>query len=185
MSLRIGTIAIVASFLLCAATVATADGPAPDYSRPHLYIGGGFGGASDFLESNVEALNPLLDVKTGWSANVRVGYRAFSWFAIEGMYEGAYELDLTIADITFYQFDLHNLLVSLKFILPLRRFEPYFMLGFGAQSGRFNDVQLSLLDTNRGTSPFGPLRVSASTSTSTGRSMGNSGCLCEPRTTAI
>ena len=65
------------------------------------------------------------------------------------MYEGAYGLDATVIGIPFYSFDLHNLLFNLKFILPIRRFEPYFILGFGAQSGRFIDELADLINTSR------------------------------------
>ena len=138
-------IAIVVVLMLSVAGSATAE-KRNDYSRSHFYLGGGFGAATDFLDSDVEKAIPFLDIETGWSANVRLGYRWLSWLAIEGMYEGAYDLDATLGGASIYDFNLHNLMGNLKFILPLRRFEPYFILGFGAQSGRFNDVLLRFLN---------------------------------------
>ena len=60
------------------------------WSRPGLYLGAGFGAAWDFLEDPIEGVVPQLDIKTGWSANVRAGLRFTSWFAFEALYEGQY-----------------------------------------------------------------------------------------------
>ena len=57
-------IAMVALLTLSVAGSAMAD-QGNDYSRSHWYIGGGFGGATDFLDSDVEKAIPGLDIKTG------------------------------------------------------------------------------------------------------------------------
>ena len=78
MSLRSVIIAIVASLMISVADSATAESPdtANDYTRSHWYLGGGFGGAKDFLDNDVEkATLGLVDIESGWSSNVRLGRR--------------------------------------------------------------------------------------------------------------
>ena len=111
----------------------------PDWSRPGAYVGIGAGAAFDFVEDVVEDAFPAVDIKHTWSLNARVGYRVTSWFAVEAMYEGAYdfstEIDLIDLDT---RLDLHSLLANFKFIAPFPRLQPYLMLGFGAQYGKFD-----------------------------------------------
>ena len=71
----------------------------------------------------------------GGSANVRGGYRIWSWFALEAMYEGSYGVNTNLLGVKVANLDTHSLLANLKFIAPIWRIHPYFALGLGAQYG--------------------------------------------------
>ena len=66
---------------------------------------------------------------------MRGGYRAFSWLAIEGMYEGLYDIELRILGTTVANTTFHSLVGNVKFIAPIWRTHPYIAIGPGAQSG--------------------------------------------------
>ena len=152
----LATTIAVASLVL--AGTASAEAPKPDYGRSGWYVGAGGGVAWDFL-SDFIATNTggLVTESVGGSANARVGYRVWSWFAVEAMYEGAYGVNPEILGIQAADFNTHSVLANLKFILPIWRVHPYFALGAGAQYGDFDGFLnhpvvgpiLDLLDRSR------------------------------------
>jgi hypothetical protein len=137
--MRIGLAAILSIALLGSAGTAWAEG-GPDSGRSGGYVGVGGGVAWDFLDAFIEeAAGGLVGIDAGGSFNARAGYRVVSWFAVEGMYEGSYRMSvieaLTGSEIADSNF--HSLLANLKFILPIKRFQPYIAIGGGAQYGEF------------------------------------------------
>ena len=162
-------LALIASLVFAAPAVAG------DWGRSGWYVGAGGGVGWDFLEDLVEdRVNELcgdkcIDLNTGGTFNFRGGYRLTSWFAVEGMYEGVYGIsaktakDLICDDVCnppiaidkgakFTDLTLHNFLANAKFILPIKRFQPYFLLGLGAQyhtAKLFPDALGDLLETSR------------------------------------
>jgi len=137
----------VASFLLLSAPSLAEKGP--DYGRRGWYAGVGAGAAIDFLEEWIEEAIPLADIKSTGSFNARGGYRVWSWFALEAMYEGTYRSNIEILDIEVAEFSTHSLLGNLKLLVPIKRFHPYFMLGLGAQYGSWDGLGIGFSDTNR------------------------------------
>jgi opacity protein-like surface antigen len=149
------TIAISIAALLMAGS-AWAEGSKADYGRSGWYVGAGGGVAWDFLSDFIEDETfGLVTSTAGGTANVRGGYRIWSWFALEAMYEGAYGVNTQLLGDTLINFDTHAVLANLKFIVPIWRTHPYFALGFGAQYGNADFVEGVLggvlvgLDTNR------------------------------------
>jgi opacity protein-like surface antigen len=141
-------IAVVVSFAISASAADDALFGKTTWSRPGLYVGGGFGVAWDFLEDPIENVIPELDIQTGWSANARAGIRATSWFAFEALYEGQYNIKAELDGIEFANSTNHALLANFKFILPSWRLHPYIGIGLGAQYGSFR-YALSPLNLSR------------------------------------
>ena len=143
--------AISISALVVAGT-AWAEAPKSDYGRSGWYVGAGGGVAWDFLSDFVEEKTlGLVTTSAGGSANARVGYRVWSWFAVEAMYEGAYGVNPELLGVTIADFNTHSVLANLKFIAPIWRIHPYFALGIGAQYGDvdFLDDITNPFDTSR------------------------------------
>lgn len=137
-------IAVVGVFLISAPAMAEKSSK-KNFNQPGPYVAVGFGGAFDFLEDIIEENFPIADIKSGWSANVRGGYRVASWFAVEVMYEGMYGLDFELEGLgTLASFDMHGLYVSPKLIAPLGRFQPYFLFGLGTQYSKVGGLASGL-----------------------------------------
>ena len=137
MRLSLIRIAVLCSTVTLFATSAHAVQPDElDYGRPGWYAGFGFGAASNFFKDEIEELPGIpgvVEVKTGWSANVRGGYRLTSWFALEAMYEGGYDLNVAALGRDVLQLQWHSFLGNFKLIAPIWRLQPYVMLGLGGQ----------------------------------------------------
>jgi opacity protein-like surface antigen len=139
----------VCAFVASATPVFADPAPSADYSRSGWYVGVGAGGASDFLDSAIEDLfMGLVESGSTGTANVRAGYRVTSWFAAEAFYEGVYGLETLLLGVPVASFSFHSLLANAKFIIPIKRFQPYIPLGVGVQWGDFNDVA-DVTDTAR------------------------------------
>ena len=122
---------------LCLAGAAQAD----DFDRPGFYVGAGGGAAFDFLDGAIEeATGGIFDLTAGGSFNLRGGYRVASWFAVEGMYEGSWGIGTRALGIEFGNLSYNGLLVNAKFIVPVWRLQPYFILGVGAQGAKYDGL---------------------------------------------
>ena len=123
----------------------------PDpFDRPGFYIGAGgtyqfnafSGRIEDVIEDEVEDAVPGatadfdLDESAGF--NALLGYRAWSWFALELQYEwvdeydinGSIDLPLAISG-KLYSIEGHTLTANTKWIIPFRRIQPYRLIGGG------------------------------------------------------
>ena len=122
-----------------------------NYGRSGWYLGVGAGPAFDFFEDAIQDKTmDLIEISTGGSFNARGGYRLTSWFAVELMYEGVYNLGVDILGVQVAERDLHSFVANLKFMLPFWRIHPYFLLGPGVQYGAFNGTGLlDPFDTTR------------------------------------
>jgi hypothetical protein len=123
----------------------------PDpFDRPGFYIGGGgtyqfnaFGSRiEDVIEDEVEDAIPgataNFDLDESAGANALLGYRVWSWFAVELQYEWVDEydingsIDLPIpASGKLYSIEGHTLTANTKWIIPFWRIQPYLLLGGG------------------------------------------------------
>jgi opacity protein-like surface antigen len=146
----------------------------PDpFDRPGFYIGGGAtyqfnafsGRIEDLIEDELKdidpASNPDFDLDESFGANVLLGYRVWSWFALELQYEWVDEYDIKgSVDIPnplsppirlsgkLYSIEGHTLTANTKWIIPFWRIQPYLLLGGGVA---MSDVSKgSLADTFTG-----------------------------------
>ena len=121
----------VALLALLASPRARAD--EPDFARPGFYLGGGATYGFNILESAFDDV--LVDnVKVGdtWGFNTRVGYRALRWLAFEAEYEYLNNFGVSISGIHLADLRAETVSGNVRFIAPLRRFQPYLCLGLGA-----------------------------------------------------
>jgi opacity protein-like surface antigen len=140
-------VAVAILFVSMVGTEASAD----DFDRRGWYVGGGFGVGVDFLSSFLESESGgVVQINPTGSINVRGGYRAYSWLALEAMYEGVYDLSTEIAGTEVSRSSFHSILFNAKFIVPIWRIQPYFIIGGGPQQGSFDgDGVLAGLDAAR------------------------------------
>jgi opacity protein-like surface antigen len=105
-----------------------------DFGRSSAYVGVGASRSinllEDFLSDN--AVLKHIGVSDNWGVNGRAGYHITSWLAIEGEYEWLEPFQVDFAGTHIGEFSTQSATVNLKLILPLRRFQPYFLLGAGA-----------------------------------------------------
>jgi opacity protein-like surface antigen len=151
MRLSLIRIAVLCTTVALLATTAHAVQPdKPDYGRPGWYAGVGAGAGWDFLEGAIsDATRGAVEIGTAGTFNARGGYRVTSWFAIEGMYEGVYDLTGTLdGQLDFAKSSNHSFLANFKLIAPIWRMHPYLAIGPGAQYGQFDDI-LGALDRDR------------------------------------
>ena len=146
-------VAVLGAFLISSAVMAEKSSSEKSswkkFNQPGPYVAVGFGGAFDFLEDVIQDEFPILDIESGWSANVRAGYRVASWIGFEAMYEGMYDLDMVVTGVgTAYSFETHSFFGNLKLIIPLWRVQPYFLFGLGAQYAKI-EGPLGILETKR------------------------------------
>jgi len=123
----------------------------PDpFDRPGFYIGGGATYQLNAFASRIEdviedelkdvnpASNPDFDLDESFGANALLGYRIWSWFALELQYEWVDEYDIK-GSVDFliplsgklYSIEGHTLTANTKWIIPFWRIQPYLLLGGG------------------------------------------------------
>ena len=148
MSLRTLLMALACTALLSASALADDDGDDDGFARPGWYLGiGGAAGVNFFedeIEDAAEKVGVNVDVKDTGGINARGGYRVNSWFAVEGMYEWMDNFEVEVKSIdtggeplpvgtTLFDYTTHTITANLKFVVPTWRFQPYLLLGVGAQ----------------------------------------------------
>jgi opacity protein-like surface antigen len=91
----------------------------------------------------VVVTNANVDIDDSGGVNALVGYRVWSWFALELEYEWVDEYDVkssadgfvagvpASASGTLYSIEGHTLTANTKWIVPFWRIQPYFLLGGG------------------------------------------------------
>jgi opacity protein-like surface antigen len=154
----LGTVAMLAASLLIIVpeSVRAENESDPDpFDRPGFYIGGGAtyqfnafaSRIEDVIEDELKDLvpfsNPNIDLDESFGANALLGYRVWSWFALELQYEWVDEYDIKGSvemPVPFPPFPLsgklysiegHTLTVNTKWIIPFWRIQPYLLLGGG------------------------------------------------------
>jgi opacity protein-like surface antigen len=109
---------------------ATAD----DFDRPGAYIGVNGVYAISLFQNDINELAGLDDdfnLGDSPGVNARLGYRIFSWFAVEAEYEWVQSMDLKVLDLDIGDFKPNTVTANLKFILPVWRIQPYLLMGGG------------------------------------------------------
>jgi opacity protein-like surface antigen len=119
--------------LLALLGVPSARADEPDFARPGVYVGGGGTYAFNLLESAFDdVLVDSVDVGDTWGFNTRLGYRATSWFSAEVEYEYLRNFGVSFEGVQLANLRAETITGNLRFIAPLRRFQPYLCLGAGA-----------------------------------------------------
>jgi outer membrane protein W len=104
-----------------------------DFARRGAYVGiGASRGFNSFGEAVHDATNTTsIDVEDTWGLNARAGYRFAKWFALEGEYEWLDGFPVRFQTTDLAEITTHTLTVNARFIVPLGRVQPYFVMGFG------------------------------------------------------
>jgi len=143
-SLAVVLVLAVASF---AARAARADDDV-SFGRSGAYVGVGASRSFNVIEAYLSGTPILEDIKVSdsWGVNTRAGYHLGSWFALEGEYEWLHPFNARLRNADLGSISFQSFSVNARVILPIWRFQPYFLLGAGAL--------FSKTDT-----PFGLLQV--------------------------
>lgn len=107
---------------------------ADDFDRPGAYIGVNGVYAISLFQNDINELAGLddaFDLGDSPGVNARLGYRIFSWFAVEAEYEWVQSMDLKVLDLDIGDFKPNTVTANLKFILPVWRIQPYLLMGGG------------------------------------------------------
>lgn len=120
----------------------------PGFGRSGFYLGANFAyGFGNFYEDSIEDGVPVsVTVDDSPGLNARLGYRLLPFFALEAHYEWMDEFELKISGLPTLDQTTHTITGNLKFLLPLWRFQPYLMLGAGAQYYDIEEKVLGVLD---------------------------------------
>jgi opacity protein-like surface antigen len=123
-------------------------GLAEDFGRSGVYLGASAAyGLGNFYEDAIEDAFPVsVNVDNSWGLNARLGYRLFSFFALEANYEYMNQFDVKVAGFQALEQRTHTITGNLKFLLPLWRFQPYLMLGAGGQYYKFDQTPFGIGD---------------------------------------
>jgi opacity protein-like surface antigen len=126
--------------LLAVLAVPSARAADPDFARSGFYLGGGGTYAFNLLESSFDdVLGSDVDVDDTWGFNARLGYRAFSWLAAEIEYEYLDNFEVSSDGVRLADLGAQTISANVRFIVPIRRFQPYLCLGAGATLFSLND----------------------------------------------
>ncbi len=124
-------IAILALIVLAATPVRGEDA----FNRRSAYVGGGGSYALSAFQGDLLDLG--FDDALGW--NVRFGYRFNEFFALEGIHEYLVDFSKEFEPGTNVDVSVADISAGPKLILPMGRFQPYLMGGFGWLYADSND----------------------------------------------
>jgi opacity protein-like surface antigen len=142
-STRPGLSTVLVLAVCLAASAARADDDV-SFGRSGPYIGVGASRSFNVIEDFLSGTPILEDVKVSdsWGVNARAGYHLTSWFALEAEYEWLNDFNFKLRNADVGSLGMQSVTANMVFIVPLSRFQPYFLLGAGAlvshTSGHFN-----------------------------------------------
>lgn len=125
--------ALVPALALALALV-TSHAHADDFDRSGAYLGVNGVYALSLFQNDINELAGLddhFDLGDSPGVNARLGYRIFSWFAVEAQYEWVQSMDLKLLDQDLGDFKPNTVTANLKFIIPVWRIQPYLLAGGG------------------------------------------------------
>jgi opacity protein-like surface antigen len=146
---------LCAALVVLVVSLATHSARADDdgFGRSGAYVGVGASRSVDIVEPFLDG-TPILEnlkISDSWGANGRVGYRLTSWFSVEAEYEWLQPFNFSLQGVHLGTLRAQSATANLRLILPLSRFQPYFLLGAGALFLKVDDP-FNVLTLNR--SPF-------------------------------
>lgn len=115
---------------------------AEEWSRRAFYLGANGGYAVDLFGSDLRALvgvpgnlESLVTFTDSPGFNVRAGWRALSWLAVEVQYEWIDSIEMNVPTLPAVSpvvtFRPQSITANLRWYVPIRRFQPYFLMGAG------------------------------------------------------
>lgn len=124
------------SLLLCLGLAASLSSQvhADDFDRRGPYLGVNGVYAISLFQNEINELagaDDHFDLGDSPGVNARLGYRIFSWFAVEAQYEWVQSMDLKLLGIDLGDFKPNTVTGNLKFFLPTWRIQPYLLVGAG------------------------------------------------------
>ena len=125
------------SFALLSLALAPAPRAADDFARPGPYLAVAATYGFNLVESAFDDVlddalgDEDIDVDDTWGAHGKLGYRALSWLALEAEYEYLDNFEVSIGDVRAADLQAQTLSGNVRFIVPIRRFQPYLVLGAG------------------------------------------------------
>jgi len=155
---------LVASLILMLSGAAGAEtnSDSDPFDRPGFYIGGGgtyqFNAFSSRIEDVIDdavndatgGSNASFNLEESGGLNALIGYRVWSWFAVELQYEWVDEYDIEgSVDLlvpipgTLYSIEGHALTLNTKWIIPFWRVQPYLLIGGGMAISEVSTGDLS------------------------------------------
>lgn len=137
-------------------TVGAAARAADDFDRRGGYLGLNAAYGIDLFSDDVVALAGFgavpLDYANSWGLNARLGYRAFSWLAIEAQYEWMKGIDASVSGLPIgpiATYKPNTITGNLKLFLPVWRVQPYILAGIGVAIYDIDFITpLDILDTS-------------------------------------
>jgi len=139
----------VASIALIAALAVPNARADSEYGRSGPYIAVGATYGFNVIESAFDdVLGDDVDVDDTWGGNARLGYRALSWLAVEAEYEYLDNFEVSVDDFRLADLQAQTISANLRLIVPIRRFQPYLVLGAGATFFDLDDNQVPGLDVD-------------------------------------
>ncbi len=152
------------TFMFAAPEIARADNASvkDSFDRPGFYLAGGGTYQYNVFNSRIEDViqdevddalpgaNANFDLDDSAGINALLGYRIWSWFALELQYEWVDEYDITGSTDTpvpasgnLYSIEGHTLTANTKWIIPFWRIQPYFLLGGGVAVSEVSNGNLA------------------------------------------
>lgn len=139
---------LVSSLLVIPSRALASDEAVDPFDRPGPYVTLGGSYAYNFFDQQVEDYledelgeQGSVDIEDSGGINARIGYRAASWFAAELAYEWIDRYDVEVGgDLgpgggalsgRLYDIEGHTLTLNTRWIVPIWRIQPYFLLGAG------------------------------------------------------
>lgn len=120
--------ALFALLAVALAVPATAE----DFDRSGFYVGGGGTWATPLFEDEIEnAVGTPIDLDDSFGANAQLGYRIFSFLALEAGYEWVDSFDLSVMGVDALELEGHVVTGNLKLLAPTWRIQPYLLAGAG------------------------------------------------------
>ncbi|HTO70874.1 MAG TPA: outer membrane beta-barrel protein [Myxococcota bacterium] len=129
-----GLRSVLAAVLVSFAAHAARADDTVDFGRSGPYVGVGASRSVNLIEAFLDGTAVLdqIHVSDSWGVNVRAGYRAFSWLAFEAEYEWLDPFRAELGGLHIGSIGFQSATANMKFIIPIRRFQPYLLLGAGA-----------------------------------------------------
>ncbi len=135
--------------LLAALAVPSARAADPEFARSGVYVGAAGTYGFNLIESSFDdVFGNDVDVDDTWGFNARLGYRALSWLAVEAEYEYLDNFEVSVANLHLADLKAQTISGNLRFIVPIKRFQPYLCLGAGATFFSLDDNAVPGLDVD-------------------------------------
>ncbi len=126
---------LIVTALAAAALFLASPVHAGDFGKRGLYLGVNGAYGLDLLSTELAGAVgvplPPVSYDNSWGLNARVGYRAFSFLALEAEYEWMKGIGINVNGAPVATYKPHTLTGNVKLFLPIWRVQPYLLAGGG------------------------------------------------------